>query len=177
MTLDEAIDHAKKCAESMMPVCSMEQCGREHLQLATWLEELKDRRRTAFPEDVDCYELHQALKGLKEAIYGHGYRQYETVDDDDPLYKAYNTAENLLERFAERGLRDPPYDTDVQPLPTDWKMFGKYEIRKRDGKPLKGRKYFVLRLDSPDPAEFMRVSAALCAYTGGHPEKIIGESK
>ena len=41
MTLDEAIQHAK---EAGMRMCSKKgtcDCGREHLQLAKWLEELK----------------------------------------------------------------------------------------------------------------------------------------
>ncbi len=40
MTLDDAIQHAKEVASQ----CSDEGCSMEHMQLAKWLEELKQRR-------------------------------------------------------------------------------------------------------------------------------------
>ncbi len=43
MTLDEAIDHAKKEAVKLDAECKYS-CAREHKQLANWLEELKARR-------------------------------------------------------------------------------------------------------------------------------------
>jgi hypothetical protein len=46
----------------------------------------------------------------------------------------------------------------------DGKIYDKYRIAHADGTPLKGKKYFVLRLDSDDPVEAARVSAALRAY-------------
>ncbi|MBQ8124411.1 MAG: hypothetical protein IJ173_00860 [Kiritimatiellae bacterium] len=46
----------------------------------------------------------------------------------------------------------------------DGKMYDKYRIEHTDGTPLKGKKYFVLRLDSDDPAEAARVAAAMRAY-------------
>lgn len=51
-------------------------------------------------------------------------------------------------------------------LPDGWKMYDKYQIRHVDGTPLKGNQYFVLRLDSDDPSEAVRVSAAMSAYKG-----------
>ena len=54
----------------------------------------------------------------------------------------------------------------IPPLPDDWKMFGKYKIEHVDGTPLKGKDYFVLRLDSDDPIEAARVKAAMAAYRG-----------
>ena len=51
-------------------------------------------------------------------------------------------------------------------LPDGWKMYDKYQIRHADGTPLKGKRYFVLRLDSDDPSEAARVSAAMSAYKG-----------
>ena len=45
-------------------------------------------------------------------------------------------------------------------------MFNKYQIRHSDGTPLKGEKYFVLRLDSDNPEEAARVRAAMEAYKG-----------
>lgn len=41
MTLDEAIQHAREVASN----CSNKECGLEHMQLANWLEELKQRRQ------------------------------------------------------------------------------------------------------------------------------------
>lgn len=46
----------------------------------------------------------------------------------------------------------------------DGKMYDKYRIAHTDGTPLKGKKYFVLRLDSDDPVEAARVAAAMRAY-------------
>ena len=46
----------------------------------------------------------------------------------------------------------------------DGKMYNKYRIAHTDGTPLKGKKYFVLRLDSDDPVEAARVAAAMRAY-------------
>ena len=51
-------------------------------------------------------------------------------------------------------------------LPDGWRLFDKYQIRHTDGTPLKGKQYFVLRLDSDDPAEAARVAAAMAAYKG-----------
>lgn len=46
----------------------------------------------------------------------------------------------------------------------DGKMYDKYKIAHTDGTPLKGKKYFVMRLDSHDPVESARVAAAMRAY-------------
>lgn len=40
MTLDEAIQHAKEVSAQ----CTNQECSLEHMQLAKWLEELKQRR-------------------------------------------------------------------------------------------------------------------------------------
>jgi hypothetical protein len=40
MTLDEAIQHAKEVSEQ----CANQECSLDHMQLARWLEELKQRR-------------------------------------------------------------------------------------------------------------------------------------
>lgn len=45
-------------------------------------------------------------------------------------------------------------------------IFNKYKIEHTDGTPLKGKKYFVLRLDSDDPIEAARVARAMRAYEG-----------
>ena len=46
----------------------------------------------------------------------------------------------------------------------DGKTYNKYRIEHTDGTPLKGKKYFVLRLDSDDPVEAARVAAAMRAH-------------
>lgn len=46
----------------------------------------------------------------------------------------------------------------------DGKIYDKYRIEHTDGTPLKGKKYFVLRLDSDDHVEAARVAAAMRAY-------------
>lgn len=43
-------------------------------------------------------------------------------------------------------------------------IYNKYKIEHTDGTPLKGKKYFVLRLDSDDPVESARVEKAMRAY-------------
>ena len=55
----------------------------------------------------------------------------------------------------------------------EFKVFGKYEIRHRDGSPLRGTKYFVLRLDSDLPEERASVSAAMNAYFGNESKKML----
>ena len=45
-------------------------------------------------------------------------------------------------------------------------IYNKYKIEHTDGTPLKGKKYFVLRLDSDDPIEAARVERAMRAYEG-----------
>ena len=45
-------------------------------------------------------------------------------------------------------------------------ILDKYRIEHVDGTPLKGKKYFVLRLDSDDPIEAARVFKAMKAYEG-----------
>ena len=69
-----------------------------------------DRIANANKSEQTFRELYLALKNLKEAIYGHGYRPYETVDDDDPLYVAYNKAEELLKKFSPHP--NPPSSVD-----------------------------------------------------------------
>lgn len=48
----------------------------------------------------------------------------------------------------------------------DGRMYKKYRVAHTDGTPLKGKSYFVLRLDSDNPAEAARVAAAMRVYKG-----------
>ena len=45
MTLDEAITHAREVAITLSCNNETRECGKEHLQLAKWLEELKLYRK------------------------------------------------------------------------------------------------------------------------------------
>lgn len=55
----------------------------------------------------------------------------------------------------------------------DFVLFNKYKIEHADGTPVKGKSYFVLRLDSDKPEERARVSAAMNAYLGKDGNKAI----
>lgn len=48
----------------------------------------------------------------------------------------------------------------------DGRIYNKYRVEHTDGTPLKGKNYFVLRLDSDNPAEAARVTAAMRVYKG-----------
>lgn len=58
----------------------------------------------------------------------------------------------------------------------DGTIYGKYRIEHADGTPLKGKKYFVLRLDSDNPVEAARVAAAMRAYKGEPRNGDVGTS-
>lgn len=45
MTLDEAIEHARDVGLKMACNSKTYECGKEHLQLAKWLEELRELRK------------------------------------------------------------------------------------------------------------------------------------
>lgn len=45
MTLDEAIEHARDVGFKMACNSKTHECGKEHLQLAKWLEELRELRK------------------------------------------------------------------------------------------------------------------------------------
>ena len=54
MTLDEAIKHCYEVADR-----KCDDCGKEHLQLAKWLEELRDfKNKTDFMEVVRCVQCN-----------------------------------------------------------------------------------------------------------------------
>lgn len=44
MELEFAINHAREAGERLSRGCDTKECGLEHMQLAEWLEELKERR-------------------------------------------------------------------------------------------------------------------------------------
>ena len=45
MTLDEAIEHARDVGSKLACNSKTYECGKEHLQLAKWLEELRELRK------------------------------------------------------------------------------------------------------------------------------------
>ena len=49
MTLEQAIEHAREVGMKMACKHDTQECGREHLQLAKWLEELKAYREGRTP--------------------------------------------------------------------------------------------------------------------------------
>ena len=56
MTLDEAIVHARDVGIKMMCNCDTRSCGKEHMQLVAWLEELKAFRNAyKSPPDKDIF--------------------------------------------------------------------------------------------------------------------------
>lgn len=63
MTLDEAINHAKEVAAN-----KCDECGKEHAQLAEWLQELKTQRDRVdvLTEQIEIYEAH--LKKTRDSL-------------------------------------------------------------------------------------------------------------
>lgn len=60
MTLDEAITHAKEVGIKMACNVRTKDCGKEHLQLAKWLEELKTYRKYyALPKEGDPISVYR----------------------------------------------------------------------------------------------------------------------
>jgi hypothetical protein len=53
MTLDEAIEHARDVGTKLLCKCETRECGKEHIQLAKWLEELKGYREGRKPGSMD----------------------------------------------------------------------------------------------------------------------------
>ena len=59
MTLDEAIAHAKEAGLKMVSNKDTHDCGLEHLQLASWLEELRS------------YKLKDHIHAMHHTIVHH----------------------------------------------------------------------------------------------------------
>ena len=74
MTLDEAIAHAKEVAAS-----KCDECGKEHQQLAEWLQELKVQtdRVDVLTEQVKIYEAHLKKTYDSLAYYIDEYKKNE----------------------------------------------------------------------------------------------------
>ena len=112
----------------------------------------------------DAAKMLAALRSIVKTIN-------ETIPNtDDPMMlsgMAVHIREMAQKAIGESaGVCKPDSNNTVPPLQEGWKMYGKYLIQHADGTPLKGKKYFVLRLDSPVKEEAMRVNAAMAAYKG-----------
>lgn len=81
MTLDEAIQHCKEVAIEYEAKGDCFECGKEHRQLAEWLEdykELKEHQETIDPSDERfCEMLNSALR------YALGRKSYIVQDTAD----------------------------------------------------------------------------------------------
>ena len=64
MTIDEAISHAKEVGIKMLCKCDTQECDKEHLQLAAWLEELKKYRK-AYGEFSDSCKYMNAMDSFE----------------------------------------------------------------------------------------------------------------
>lgn len=78
MTLDDAIEHAREAGNRMLsenPDCS---CGKEHLQLAKWLEELRNlRNANGESDDVNSDEDENgtlSVDGITRILKRNGYQ-------------------------------------------------------------------------------------------------------
>lgn len=119
MTLDEAIVHAKEVAEnwkSQLVNCVSEEgrykcqeCANDHEQLAEWLAELKELRRTvsllkfnihALNELIKESETEKEVKVIKEehscvsCKFGNRYSDSEpccNCTDDNDMYEPYES--------------------------------------------------------------------------------------
>lgn len=110
MTIDEAIAHAREIAEKNYlegMLCHANpddgeldgciECGREHEQLAEWLEELKKYQQYGTP---DGYE--SALKA-----YDDCYFEKEEISNELQEYKQLGTLEKVREAVERQQAKKP----------------------------------------------------------------------
>ena len=110
MTIDEAIQHCKEVANEEKSkllkvgdeyICS--ECGKEHKQLAEWLEELKDYRRFNGAKTFDnCFKQGEKY-GYKKAIddFADKISTYFTCDDYGNVIDVLEIVEELKKECAE----------------------------------------------------------------------------
>lgn len=63
MTLEEAICHARMTAETREDLC--EECRKEHLQLADWLQELQESRELINRQQAEIEKLKAEIERLE----------------------------------------------------------------------------------------------------------------
>ena len=122
-----------------------------------YFAELADRAEAAAKREVDA--LKQRLAELNAEIAA---KDEVIMRLNDALAEEQGRKMTTAEKTSALG--------NAAKLPDGWKMYDKYQIRHTDGTPLKGKRYFVLRLDSDDPLEAARVAAAMSAYKGETPQ-------
>ena len=162
---------------------------------AIWLDDFNsflDRIEAAYKRDIE--KLNSVIKAQRSAFDAEQDRQRREREklrkmlaqmaqtataartcrsDEEILRTVYlediaKLCETALALFSNSPENENTVADNVtaRKLPDGWKMYDKYQIRHTDGTPLKGKRYFVLRLDSDDPLEAARVAAAMSAYKG-----------
>ena len=110
LTIDEAIEHCKQVAKKERDkllkvgdeyICS--ECGKEHEQLAQWLEELKDYRRFNGAKTFDNGFKQGEKYGYKKAIndFVDKISTYGTYDDYGNVIDILEIAEELKKECAD----------------------------------------------------------------------------
>lgn len=110
LTIDEAIEHAREVAKKERDkllkvgdeyICS--ECGKEHEQLAEWLEELKDYRRFNGAKTFDNGFKQGEKYGYKKAIddFADKISTYGTYDDYGNVIDVLEIAEGPKKECAE----------------------------------------------------------------------------
>lgn len=104
MTLDEAIKHCKEVAIEYEAKGECYECGKEHRQLAEWLEDykrLKERTKTIDPsDDRFCEMLNSALR------YALGRMSYIVQDTADYIRPLIPYLDNRTLFVMERDITD-----------------------------------------------------------------------
>lgn len=102
-------------------------------------------------DNPDNFVLVKPLKAIAERLIA--------------IHAGLLESESPIDSASATGTKNAEYK--------DFKLFNKYKIQHADGTPVKGKAYFVLRLDSDKPEERARVSAAMNAYLGKDGNKAI----
>lgn len=115
MTIDEAITHAREVAEKNYlqgMLCHANpndeeldgciECGREHEQLAEWLEELKK------------YQAHGTPDGYGAALkaYDDCYFEKEEISNELQEYRQLGTLEEVRDAVEKQIPKSPTYEGD-----------------------------------------------------------------
>ena len=108
MTIDGAIAHAREVAKRRMAEyenhydkdahyypTQCKKCAEEHIQLAEWLEELKQYRTIGTPEELQTMEEHGAGHTVDDPAQQH---MLFSISDN-----GYIRADSCQERAAERS--------------------------------------------------------------------------
>ena len=97
LTLDEAIKHCYEVAETK---CN--ECGKEHLQLAEWLEELKELRQSKEVFHVDYDEKPISVKKQYWISLEHNFKRSVILFEDGEPVTYYAGFEDEVAEFIEQ---------------------------------------------------------------------------